>query len=115
MVSLLLILSEIYTRAISVPPKRTLISREAKIAPIPQVILKLPELASFGLLLEQNVELEIAQAKRFRESPVAQHKAQKGSPREKGTGLALPVPGIGTQHMRRHPVDEDASQVIRHE
>jgi hypothetical protein len=51
---------------VSVPAKRTFVSPKAKIAPISQVVLKLAEFARFRFLLEQNVDLKIAQAVGFR-------------------------------------------------
>lgn len=58
--------THILFRFVSVPPKRTLVFPETEIAPVLEISLKLAEFALLRFFLEQNVDLEVAQAVGFR-------------------------------------------------
>ena len=65
------------------------------------------ELAGLRFLFEQDVNLQIAQAKGLWQSPITPDKTQRCHTSKEETGLPLPIPRRGAQHTRGHPINED--------
>lgn len=91
------------------PPGACLICRvlNAKISRAFEVGPKLAELAGLRFSFEQDVNLQIAQAKGLWQPPVTPDKTQRCRASEEETGLSLPVLRRGAEHTWGDPIDED--------